>query len=106
MFVRSDNGPEFIAGRIKAHLVAVESQTRHIDPGSPWQNAYSESFNGKLRDELLSQEVFGSPAEARVLAERWRRHSNEVGPQQPRLSFPYRLCGHPRTPSTGAGTLT
>lgn len=80
MFVRSDNGPEFIARRVKAHLVAVECQTRHIDPGSPWQNAYTESFNGKLRDELLSQEVFGSLAEARVLAERWRRHYNEVRP--------------------------
>ena len=53
---------------------------KHIDPGSPWQNGYSESFNGKLRDELLSQELFGSLGEAQVLAERFRRHYNESRP--------------------------
>ena len=97
VFVRSDNGPEFIAERVKAHLVAAESQTRHIDPGSPWQNGYTESFNGKLRDELLSQEVFGSLAEARVLAERWRRHYNEA---RPHSSLGY------LTPSAYAATFT
>ena len=97
MFVRSDNGPEFIANRVKAHLIAVESQTRHIDPGSPWQNAYTESSNGKLRDELLSQEIFGSLAEARVLAERWRRHYNEV---RPHSSLGY------LSPAAFAATLT
>lgn len=79
-FVRSDNGSEFIAHRVAAHLLSVESDTKHIDPGAPWQNAYSESFNGKLRDELLNQELFGSLAEARVLAERFRRHYNEDRP--------------------------
>lgn len=79
-FVRSDNGSEFIAHRVAAHLLGAESNTRHIDPGSPWQNAYSESFNGKLRDELLSQELFATLAEARVLSERWRRHYNEDRP--------------------------
>jgi len=79
-FVRSDNGSEFIAHRVGAHLLAAESDTRHIDPGAPWQNGYSESFNGKLRDELLSQELFGSLAEARVLVERWQRHYNESRP--------------------------
>lgn len=97
VFVRSDNGPEFIAERVKAHLVAVESQTRHIDPGAPWQNGFAESFNGKLRDELLSQEVFGSLAEARVLAERWRRHYNE---QRPHSSLGY------LSPSAFAATFT
>lgn len=79
-FVRSDNGPEFIAQRVGAYLLAAESDAKHIDPGAPWQNGYTESFNGKLRDELLSQELFGSLAEARVLAERWRRHYNEERP--------------------------
>jgi transposase InsO family protein len=79
-FVRSDNGSEFIAHRVSAYLLAGDSDTKHIDPGAPWQNGYAESFNGKLRDELLSQEVFASLAEAQVLAERWRRHYNESRP--------------------------
>ncbi len=79
-FVRSDNGSEFIAHRVGAYLLAAESDTKHIDPGAPWQNGYSESFNGKLRDELLSQELFATLSEARVLAERWRRHYNESRP--------------------------
>lgn len=79
-FVRSDNGSEFIAHQVGAYLRAAESDAKHIDPSAPWQNGYSESFNGKLRDELLSQELFGSLAEARVLAEQWRRHYNESRP--------------------------
>ena len=79
-FVRSDNGPEFIAHRVGAYLLAADSGARHIDPGAPWQNGYSESFNGKLRDELLNQELFGSLAEAKVLHERFRRHYNEDRP--------------------------
>ena len=79
-FVRSDNGPEFIAHRVGAYLLAADSGARHIDPGAPWQNGYSESFNGKLRDELLNQELFGSLAEAEVLHERFRRHYNEARP--------------------------
>ena len=79
-YVRSDNGSEFIAHRVAAHLLAAESETRHVDPGSPWQNGYSESFNGKLRDELLGQEAFATLAEAQVLTERFRRHYNESRP--------------------------
>lgn len=79
-FVRSDNGSEFIAHQVAAHLLAAKSDTKHIDPGAPWQNGYAESFNGKLRDELLGQEVFASLAEAEVLAERHRRHYNESRP--------------------------
>lgn len=78
--MRSDNGAEFIAHRVGAYLLAAKSATKHIDPRAPWQNGYTESFNGKLRDELLSQELFGSLAEARLLAERWRRHYNEERP--------------------------
>jgi transposase InsO family protein len=96
-FVRSDNGSEFIAHRVGAHLLAAESGPKHIDPGAPWQNAYSESFNGKLRDELLSQELFGSLAEAEVLAERWRRHYNE---DRPHSSLGY------LPPAAYAATLT
>lgn len=79
-FVRSDNGPEFIARAVQAHLRASNADTRFIDPGAPWQNAYTESFNGKLRDELLAREMFGSLREAQVLVEQWRRHYNEVRP--------------------------
>ena len=78
--MRSDNGSEFIAHQVAAHLLAAKSDTKHIDPGAPWQNGYAESFNGKLRDELLGQEVFASLAEAEVLAERHRRPYNESRP--------------------------
>lgn len=67
--VRSDNGPEFIAKALREHLHAVDAETVYIDPGAPWQNAYVESFNGKLRDELLSREAFGALAETKVLVE-------------------------------------
>lgn len=96
-YVRSDNGSEFIAHRVGAYLLAAASATKHIDPGAPWQNGYSESFNGKLRDELLSQELFGSLTEARVLAERWRRHYNE--------GRPHSALGY-LSPAAFAATLT
>lgn len=96
-FVRSDNGSEFIAHRVSAHLLAADSGSRHIDPGAPWQNAYLESFNGKLRDELLSREVFATLAEARVLVERFRRHYNE--------SRPHSALGY-LVPAAYAATLT
>ena len=79
-FVRSDNGGEFVAHRVAGYLHAAKTDARHIDPGAPWQNGYNESFNGKLRDEHLSQELFGSLAEAEVLTERFRRHYNESRP--------------------------
>lgn len=85
-FLRSDNGPEFIARRLKGYLADRGAQTRYIDPGSPWQNAYGESFNGRFRDEFLNQEVFYSPAHARVLAQTWRRHYNT---QRPHSSLGY-----------------
>lgn len=78
--IRSDNGPEFIAEAVKAHLRASEVETRYIESGAPWQNPYIESFNGKLRDELLARELFSSLVEAQVLAETWRRHYNERRP--------------------------
>ena len=76
-FVRSDNGPEFIAADVKAWLQASGSAPHYIDPGCPWQNGVQESFHGKLRDELLDRETFASVPEAQVLLETHRRWYNE-----------------------------
>jgi transposase InsO family protein len=78
--VRSDNGPEFAATAVKDWISGVGAKTAFIEPGSPWENGYVESFNGKLRDELLNAEVFNTLAEAKVLIEQWRRHYNTVRP--------------------------
>jgi transposase InsO family protein len=78
--LRSDNGPEFIAAALKAWLAAEGWETLYIDPGKPWQNAFAESLNNRLRDELLNMEMFCSLKEAQVLAEDWRRRYNEVHP--------------------------
>lgn len=78
--IRSDNGPEFIAEAVREHLKTLKVETQYIEPGAPWQNAYIESFNGKLRDELLERELFATLLEARVLAENWRREYNERRP--------------------------
>ena len=78
--IRSDNGPEFTAQVVRDWLSRVGVKTLFIEPGSPWENGYVESFNGKLRDELLNGEIFYSLKEAKVLIERWRRHYNTVRP--------------------------
>lgn len=78
--VRSDNGPEFIAKAVREWIVAVGAKTAFIEPGSPWENGYCESFNSKLRDELLNGEIFYSLAEARVIIEAWRRYYNTERP--------------------------
>lgn len=78
--LRSDNGPEFIAEKVKGWLAATGTETLYIEPGSPWENAYSESFNSRLRDELLNGELFSSLKEAEVLLEQWRRAYNEERP--------------------------
>lgn len=78
--VRSDNGSEFTAKAVRDWLARVEVKTLYIEPGSPWENGYIESFNGKLRDELLSGEIFDTLLEAKVLIERWRVHYNTVRP--------------------------
>ena len=78
--IRSDNGSEFTAKVVRDWLPKVGVKTLYIEPGSPWENGYNESFNGKLRDELLNGEIFYSLQEAKVLIERWRRHYNEVRP--------------------------
>lgn len=78
--IRSDNGPEFVAKVVREWLERLEVKTLFIEPGSPWENGYIESFNGKLRDELLNGEIFYTLPEARVLIEMWRRHYNQVRP--------------------------
>ena len=83
-YIRSDNGPEFTATRVREWLARVEVKTLFIEPGSPWENGYVESFNGKLRDELLNREVFDTLLEAKVLVERWRQTYNTI----PTAQFP------------------
>jgi transposase InsO family protein len=78
--VRSDQGPEFIAEAVKAWIAGVRARTAYIEKASRWENGYVESFNGKLRDELLNGEVFNTLREAQVLIEGWRRHYNRVRP--------------------------
>ena len=79
-YLRSDNGSEFTAQKVREWLSQLNVRTLYIEPGSPWENGYIESFNGKLRDELLDGELFDTLYEAQVLVERWRRHYNEVRP--------------------------
>jgi putative transposase len=78
--IRSDNGPEFVAQAVRAWISAVGAKTAYIEPGSPWENGYCESFNSKLRDELLKGEVFYTLKEAQIVIESWRRHYNTVRP--------------------------
>ncbi len=79
-YIRSDNGPEFVALAVKGWISGVGAKTAFIEPGSPWENGYVESFKGKLRDELLNTEVFNTLLEAKVLIEQWRVHFNTVRP--------------------------
>jgi len=78
--IRSDNGPEFTAREIRKWLARLGVKTLFIEPGSPWENGYIESFNGKLRDELLNREIFTTLTEAKVLIADWRKEYNQVRP--------------------------
>ena len=78
--IRSDNGPEFIAEELRKWLGKVGTKTLYIEPGSPWENGYCESFNGKMRDEFLNGEIFYSLKEAQILTERWRVEYNTERP--------------------------
>jgi putative transposase len=112
-YVRSDNGPEFIARAVQDWIAAVGSRTAYIEPGSPWENGYCESFNSKLRDELLNGEIFYSLKEARIVIESWRRHYNEVRPHSslgyrppaPSVLIAERPAALPRQASPGAQRL-
>ncbi len=85
--LRSDNGPEFVAQAVQDWIRAVGAKTAYIEPGSPWENGYIESFNARLRDELLNGETFYSLREAEIVIESWRRHYNTV---RPHASLGYR----------------
>ncbi len=104
--IRSDQGPEFIAEAVKAWITGVGAKTAYIEKASPWENGYVESFNGKLRDELLNGEVFSTLREAQVLIEEWRQHYNRV---RPHSSLGYRPPAPETVPvarsqiSSGAG---
>ena len=78
--IRSDNGPEFVAMAVREWIAAVGAKTAYIERGSPWENGYCESFNSKLRDELLNGEIFYTLQEAKVIIENWRRHYNTIRP--------------------------
>jgi len=93
--IRSDNGPEFTAEAVRKWLKRVGVNTLFIQPGSPWENGYVESFNGKLRDVVLNREIFYTLTEARILIERWRREYNQI---RPHSSLGYR----PPAPETVA----
>jgi transposase InsO family protein len=94
-FIRSDNGPEFIADAIKRWLEDKKVGTLYIEPGSPWENGYIESFHSRLRDELLNREQFFSVKEAKVLVENWRLEYNH---ERPHSSLEY------KTPAAFAAT--
>jgi transposase InsO family protein len=86
-FIRSDNGPEFIATAVKEWLVISGVKTLYIEPGSPWENAFSETFNSRFEDELLNREVFSNLTEAKVLVEEYRlSYTND----RPHSSLGYR----------------
>jgi putative transposase len=97
--IRSDNGPEMTAKIVRQWLANVGAKTLYIEPGSPWENGYCESFNGKLRDELLNGEIFYSLKEAKVVIGQWRHHYNTV---RPHSSLGYR----PPAPQTFAPLLS
>lgn len=86
-FIRSDNGSEFTAQPLRDWLKALGVRTAYIEPGSPWENGYNESFNGKLRDELLNTEMFYTLREAKTIIEQWRNHYNH---RRPHSALQYR----------------
>ena len=90
-FIRSDNGPEFVAEAVRKWIAAVGAQTAYIEQGSPWENGYVESFNARLRDELLNGEIFYSLKEAQIIIEEWRQHYNT---KRPHSSLGYRPPAH------------
>ena len=98
-FIRSDNGPERVAKTLRRRLGRVGARTLYITPGSPLENGYCESFNGKLRNEFLNGEIFYTLREAQVVIEQWRRHYNRV---RPHSALGYR----PPAPETTAAGLT
>jgi transposase InsO family protein len=96
--IRSGNGSEFTAKRVRHWLARLAVRPLFIEPGSPWQNGYIESFNGKMRNEFLAREIFSSVKEAQLLIEMWRRHYNTIRPPSSlgyRPPAPATFVGHP-----------
>ena len=91
--IRSDNGPEFIASKLRHWLKTLQVEPLYIEPGSPWENGYVESFNGKMRAQFLNGELFYTLKEAQIMTERWRSHYNTVRPHSS-------LGGQPPAPET------
>lgn len=91
--IRSDNGPEFIASKLRHWLTQLNVAPLYIEPGSPWENGYVESFNGKMREQFLNGELFYTLKEAQIMTERWRIHYNTVRPHSS-------LGGQPPAPET------
>lgn len=91
--IRSDNGPEFVSKKIVNWFKLLEVSPLFIQPGSPWENGYCESFNGKMRFELLNGDIFYNLTEAKVIIENWRHHYNTIRPQ-------FALGGRPPAPET------
>ena len=85
--IRSDNGPEFVAKAVQEWIAVVGAKTAYIERGSPWQDGYIESFNARLRDELLDGEIFYTLREAQIVIESWRRYYNTI---RPHASLGYR----------------
>jgi putative transposase len=79
-YIRSDNGPEFVAQAVQEWIAVVGAKTAYIERGSPWENGYIESFNARLRDELLNGEIFYTLREAQIVIKSWRRHYNTIRP--------------------------
>jgi putative transposase len=106
-FIRSDNGPEFAATAVKGWINGVGARTAFIEPGSPLENGYMESFNGKLRDELLACAIFNTLAEVNVLIEQWRKHRNRVRPHSglgDRPPAPEVVSAGPLIPASTSGS--
>jgi transposase InsO family protein len=113
-------GPEFVARNVREWLGRIGVKTLFIEPGSPWENGYCESFNSKLRDELLAAEQFSTLHEAKVLIERWRRHYNAIRPHSslgyrppapetilpPASALPYAVLRPDQTLADSGRTLT
>jgi transposase InsO family protein len=102
--IRSDNGPEFTAKAVRKWLSRLGVKTLFIEPGSPWENGYIESFNGKLRDELLNREIFTTLKEAKVLTGWWRKEYNEFRPHSAKSYQPPAPVAI--LPAPDPGTLT